>query len=74
MLHISVLVHLGIKNKNRKFYSHIIVPILGIFTVLALFYCMHHDALILGMIWTFSGIVYGLYLKKKEKISLAITE
>ncbi len=74
MLHISVLVHLGIKNKNRKFYSHIIVPILGIFTVLALFYCMHHDALILGMIWTFSGIAYGLYLQKKEKIALAITE
>ncbi|WP_353164947.1 amino acid permease [Acinetobacter sp.] len=74
MLHISVLVHLGIKNNNRLIYSHIIVPVLGIFTVLALFYCMHHDALILGMIWTLAGIAYGLYLHKKEKIALAITE
>ncbi|HAV5025342.1 TPA: APC family permease [Acinetobacter baumannii] len=74
MLHISVLVHLGIKNKNRKIYPHIIVPILGIIVVLALFYSMHHDAIILGIIWTLVGIFYGLYLQKKDKINIVVAE
>lgn len=72
LLHVSVLVHLGLRNPQRRFLPHVCVPVLGIVIVLAVFANMQHDALILGVIWTGLGVAYGLYLQHKGRVELAL--
>jgi len=72
LLHVSVLVHLGIRGRSKQYFVHWCVPILGIATVLAVLSGMSHAALEVGLGWLAIGLVYGAFLRSKQRAELTV--
>jgi len=72
LLHVSVLVHMAWRKRSKHYFAHWIVPILGIIVVTAVFTGMHTTALGVGGVWLVLGIAYGLYLRAKHRVELAV--
>lgn len=74
LLHLSVLVHFGIRKKSRNLFLHWIVPILGLAVVLAVFSGMSRLALLAGGAWTLAGGLYGMLLhtRRRDEIRAAL--
>ncbi len=74
LLHVSVLVHFGVKLKSPRWFAHWASPILGIIVVLAVFSGMSGLATKLGLSWLAVGVVYGLVLhfKHRDELSIAL--
>jgi amino acid transporter len=70
MLHVSVLVHFGIKLRSRKIVAHWLVPLCGIVVVLAVFSGMSALAVKVGATWLLVGLLYGAVLKAKHREEL----
>jgi len=71
-LHVSVLVHMGWKQRSKQYFSHWCVPIAGIAVVLMVFSGMAPMAIKLGAIWLTIGLVYGLFLRARQRVELAV--
>ena len=67
LLHLSVLVHFGIRKKSRKIFLHWVVPILGLVVVLAVFSGMSRLALWVGCCWILVGGLYGMLLHARRR-------
>lgn len=67
LLHISVLVHFGIRKKSRQIFLHWVVPILGLIAVLAVFSGMGQLAVIVGVTWMLAGGVWGMLLHARQR-------
>ncbi len=63
MLHVSVIVYFGIKQKSSALFAHWLAPLIGIAVVLAVFSGMSGLAIKVGIAWLAVGMVYGLALK-----------
>lgn len=74
LLHLSVLVHFGVRKKSRKIFLHWIVPILGLVVVLAVFSGMSQLALLVGCSWMLIGGLYGMLLhaRRRDEIRAAL--
>ncbi|SBS39610.1 Putrescine importer PuuP [Marinomonas spartinae] len=72
LLHVAVFVRFGLNNPDRKWFVHIIVPIVGAAIVLAVFSGMDRFAMILGGTWLAAGIIYGLVNRQKTKIVMEV--
>ncbi|SBS39602.1 Putrescine importer PuuP [Marinomonas spartinae] len=72
LLHVAVFVRFGMKNPNRKWFAHVIVPFIGIAVVIGVLSGMNKDAMILGSIWLATGIIYALVNREKAKIEMAV--
>jgi len=64
MLHVSVLVHFGIKLRSRKIVAHWLVPLCGIVVVLAVFSGMSALAVKVGATW----LLVVLKAKHREEL------
>ncbi len=62
MLHVSVIVYFGIKQKSRAWFAHWLAPLIGIAVVLAVFSGMSGLAIKVGIAWLGVGMIYGLLL------------
>lgn len=62
MLHVSVIVYFGIKQKSRAWFAHWLAPLIGIAVVLAVFSGMSGLAIKVGIAWLGVGMIYGLVL------------
>ncbi|MCP1572696.1 APC family permease [Herbaspirillum rubrisubalbicans] len=71
-LHVSVLVHMGWKQRSKQIFAHWCVPIAGIAVVLMVFTGMAPIALKLGAAWLVVGVVYGLFLRARHRVELAV--
>jgi amino acid transporter len=70
LLHVSVLVHFGIRGRSRRFFAHWIVPVVGIAVVAAVFSGMSTLAVRVGVSWLALGIVWGLVLRARHRDEL----
>jgi len=66
-LHISVVVHFGVRRHSRNWFTHWLVPLCGVIVVLAILANMSHLALLVGGLWLATGIVYGIRLRILSK-------
>jgi amino acid transporter len=72
LLHVSVLVRFGIKQRSRQILAHWIVPICGFLIVLAVFSGMSALAVKVGLTWLIVGLLYGVVLKAKHREELHV--
>jgi amino acid transporter len=70
LLHVSVLVEFGIRQRSRAWFAHVAVPVLGIVVVLAVFSGMSRLAAEVGLTWLAVGLVYGLVLRAQHRDEL----
>ena len=70
LLHISVIAKFGIGERSRRWFTHWIVPLLGIIVVLAVFTGMSRLAAEVGVSWLVVGLVYGLVLRARRRDEL----
>ena len=70
LLHVSVLAKFGVGQKSKAWFTHWLVPILGILVVLAVFTGMSKLATEVGLTWLAVGLVYGLVLRAKRRDEL----
>jgi amino acid transporter len=66
MLHISVLVHFGVRKRSRRWIQHWVIPLAGIGVVLAVLWGMGTLAITIGMSWLLGGILYTLFLRSRR--------
>ncbi|WP_203364598.1 APC family permease [Bacillus sp. REN10] len=73
-VNLSVIAHFIVRQKRYKtpkdIFSYLIMPLLGAGLTGILWYHLHADALIGGLIWVTIGIVYMLFLTKFSKTKL----
>jgi hypothetical protein len=67
LLHISVLVRFGIRERSRRWFAHWLSPILGILVVLGVFSGMAGLAIRLGFAWLAVGLVWGVVLHRLQR-------
>ena len=67
LLHLSVLVHFGIRQKSRRVFRHWIVPVMGLIVVFAVLSGMSPFALLIGLGWLTVGAVYGTVLSGRHR-------
>ena len=74
LLHLSVLVHFGIRKKSGKVFLHWIVPILGLIVVFTVLSGMSRFAMLVGCSWMAVGAAYGLLLhaRRRDEIKVAL--
>ncbi|MEO3875163.1 APC family permease [Nonomuraea sp. B12E4] len=60
LLHVSVLVHFGIRGRSRNVFLHWISPIVGTAVLLYALWNANLNAKILGLAWLVVGVVVGL--------------
>lgn len=70
MLHLSVLVHFGLRQRSRRIFRHWIVPVLGLAVVLAVLSGMSVLALLIGIAWMLAGIGYGAVLLGRKRVEI----
>ncbi len=72
LLHVSVLAKFGVRNRDRQWFTHVAVPIIGAVIVLAVLSGMSPLAMGLGSIWLVAGLLYGAVLHRRRRDTLAI--
>ena len=72
MLHFSVIVYFGIKQKSRAWFAHWLAPLLGVGVVLAVFSGMSPIAIRVGLSWLGAGLIYGFVLHLQHRDELRI--
>ena len=70
LLHLSVLIRFGIRDRSRRWFAHWLSPILGIVVVLGVFTGMAGLAIKLGLAWLVVGVVWGavLHVQHRDEI------
>ena len=71
-LHVSVLVEFAWRRKSRQYFTHWLVPALGIVIVVQILTGMAGAAIKLGAVWLVIGVAYGLYLHANKRTDLEI--
>ena len=64
LLHISVIIHFGIRRSSKKYFMHWISPILGIAVLGYALYSTNILAKIIGISWLVIGTIVALILKR----------
>ena len=72
LLHVSVLVKMAWRGRSKQYFTHWCVPLLGIAVVLLVFSGMDRGALQVGSAWLLVGLVYGLFLRSRQRTELAV--
>ena len=67
LLHVSVLVRFGIRDRSRRWFAHWLSPLLGIVVVLGVFSGMGGLAIRLGFVWLAVGVVWGAVLHRLHR-------
>jgi amino acid transporter len=67
LLHVSVLVRFGIRDRSRRWFAHWLSPLLGIAVVLGVFSGMGGLAIRLGFVWLAVGLVWGAVLHRLHR-------
>lgn len=70
MLHVTVVMHFGVRAKSRRWLVHWVMPIAGIAVVLAVLSGMSKWALTLGLVWTVIGIAYNFFLSFRRSANV----
>ncbi|MDX1888024.1 APC family permease [Mycolicibacterium sp. 050158] len=63
MLHVSVLVHFGVKMKSRKIFAHYVSPILGAAVLIYALWSGSFNAKLVGLIWLGIGVLIAVYFR-----------
>jgi amino acid transporter len=67
MLHVSVIVAFGIRQRSKRWVVHWATPILGACVVLIVLRGMSPVAAIVGLAWLGAGVAWGLTLQARER-------
>lgn len=71
LLHVSVLVHFGVRGRSRQLFVHWLSPLAGIAVVAAVFSGMSRLATEVGLAWLAAGLVWGLVLHARRRDELS---
>lgn len=64
LVNLSVIGYFCIKKKSKNFWSHLILPTIGFFVIVALMVAMRAATLKMGITWLGLGLVYYFVMKK----------
>jgi amino acid transporter len=67
LLHVSVIIHFGIRGRSKKIFSHWISPILGIAVLGYALISTSDLAKIVGISWLIIGVVIALVLRRSGR-------
>ena len=67
LLHVSVIIHFGIRGRSKKIFSHWISPILGIAVLGYALISTSELAKIVGISWLIIGVVIALVLRRSGR-------
>jgi amino acid transporter len=71
-LHVSVLARFALRQRSRAWARHWLVPLCGIVVVLAVFSGMSALAVKVGGVWLAVGLVYGVFLRARNRQELDV--
>lgn len=66
LLHVTVIMHFGVRSRSSQWLIHWAMPIAGIAVVLAVLSGMNKWALTLGIAWTALGVAYNFILSSRR--------
>ena len=74
ILHVTVVWHFFIKKKDKKVFTHLILPVFGFLITAYTWISLDHLSLIMGITWVIVGIIYYIVLKKvfKKNVELDV--
>lgn len=72
LLHLSVISLYALRGRSRAWFSHWVVPVVGMAVVLAVFSGMSALAWKVGLVWLAVGLVYGAVLSKLRRAALNV--
>jgi len=72
LLHVSVLRLFWFKGRSRRWFVHLLVPLVGIIVVVAVLSGLSSLAMSLGLGWLAAGLLYGIALRRANRDRLAI--
>lgn len=72
LLHASVLRLFWLERRSRRWFVHLLVPLVGIAVVVAVLSGLSSLAMTLGLAWLAAGILYGFMLRKAHRDQLTI--
>lgn len=72
LLHVSVLAKFGVRRGDRRFLTHVAVPVAGAAVVVAVMTGMSPLAMTLGITWLVAGLLYGAVLHRRRRDALPI--
>jgi len=64
MLHASVLVHFGWRQRSRRWLAHVVSPLIGGAVMLYVLWNMERNALLVGAAWLALGVLSTLVVRK----------
>ncbi|MEG0072306.1 MAG: APC family permease [Raoultibacter sp.] len=67
ILHVTVVWHFFIKERDGKFFTHLLIPLLGFLIVGYTWFALDSASKIMGFVWVAAGIIYYLVLHKVLK-------
>lgn len=67
LLHVSVIIHFGVRQSSRKYFIHWISPVLGIAVLGYALYSTNILAKIIGISWLIIGTIVALVLKRSGR-------
>jgi amino acid transporter len=70
LLHVSVLIRFGIRDRSPRWFAHWVSPLLGIIVVLGVFTGMNGLAIRLGFAWLVIGLIWGAVLHARHRDEL----
>jgi amino acid transporter len=73
LMHFSVITHFFGRNGSRKWFTHVVSPLLGSVILMVALWDADANAKIVGVIWLAIGIGVGAYLRWKGR-SLEVSE
>jgi len=71
-LHVSVLARFALRQGSRAWARHWLVPLCGIVVVLAVFSGMSALAVKVGAVWLAVGLLYGVFLRARNRQELDV--
>ena len=66
-LHVSVFSHYIVKNKNKNYWSYLILPLIGFIIIAYVWINLATSAKILGLTWIAIGIIVAIYFAVTKK-------
>lgn len=73
LMHFSVINHFAKRSRSRRWFTHVISPLLGAAILMVALWDADTNAKIVGMAWLAIGVAVGAYLRWRGR-SLEVSE
>lgn len=74
MVNLTCIYYFMVRMKSKRYFAHLIIPLLGLVIVGYAFFSLESSAKLLGCAWLLIGLIYMLYLKYAAKVPIGFPQ